>query len=282
MRIEVDPVHGEAPHHNLMASAVPLSADGDNRWEQGVTWEQLSCSGVFNFRQICNTTVQITGSATSGGQGTNDPYVYYMPYGCQVTTEEARVKQFIDERLAIGASKKLEEVFWADLTLRVSNVDGTGTSATTGILNQTYLTPVAVNPELALATASQALGKCTVGARGMIHATPYLVSRWGARNYLCMDDAGRLMTRSRGDIVVCGNGYSGAGPSGNASATPATGTTWVFVTPMVGVRWSEVRHVPGRAEAVDRATNLVRWTAEQTIGYQVDGCCSFALLVDVT
>ena len=185
--------------------------------------------------------------------------------------------------LEIGTSKGLEADFWADMVNTIPNADGTSASATSGILNATFATPVAVTPEVALMAASQALGNCGVGAKGMIHAVPYLAEAWTQHSRLCEDDKGRLVTKSRGDVVVVGNGYLGTGPAGNGKATPDSGTAWMFVTPMVGVRASAVKHQSTDLSViVNRSTNVVKWMAEQTAGYQVDtACCVFAILVDL-
>lgn len=284
MRIEVDPISGDAPLHSLMSTAIPLQGDPDSRWQDGVTWNEQMCAGVLTFRQMCDQTTVLTGTAEPAGVGTNDPNTFYMPYDCAVDAKhQEQVRQMVEVRLALGASKALEEVFWTDLAALNLNVDGTDEDATSGILNPTFASPTAVSPEVALMTMSQALANCSVGARGMIHAVPYLVEAWSQQQMLCQDEKGRLVTRSRGDFVVCGSGYTGVGPVGNAEATPTAGEVWTYATPMVGVRWSEISHQSRDLSViVDRTTNTVRWMAEQTIGYQVDtDCCVFALLVDL-
>lgn len=282
MRIEVEPIPGEPPLHNLLASAVHLTGDPDNRWYDGITWEEQSCAEVYTFRQICNQTAAVTGNDGAGGIGTSDADTYYLPYVCEATgTDQAKVRKRNEDRLSIGAIKKFEAKFWADSQAAIPNNDGR--SDTSGVLNASFTTPVAVSPEVGLLALTQALANCSVGARGMIHAVPYLVETWTLRNYLCMDDAGRLVTRTRGDIVVAGSGYTGAGPIGSSKQTPDDGTSWAFATPMVGVRWSGIEHdSTSMSVIVDRSTNLVRWNAKQTIVAQVDrACCNYAVLVDV-
>lgn len=282
MKIEVEAIGPKAPKHNLLDSALDLPEPGD-RWEAGITWEQVGCRQAVSYQQACDQETDLSGATgTSGGTAEHTPTTYYLPYECYVTgfpTEES--KQRVDDLLAVAAIKGVEETFWIGLTADTPNVTGYGADATGGVINDAVTNPTALSVEEALARLGQALAWCGSGAQGMIHATPYLVNLWTQRRYICEDENGLLRTQ-RGDIVVSGSGYLGTGPEGNTDATPDAGTQWAYATSMVGIYKSDIRHQStALAEVINRSDNTVRWIAEQTIGYQKDECCSFAVLVDI-
>lgn len=288
LRIEVDPIFGEAPLHNLVASAVDLSGDRKDRWEMGITWQASQCLEAIPFRQICDTEVALTGVGDPGLVDVYDPNEYYLPYDCGTRGSNERggddeLKEQVRRGLEVAAIKAFETDFWVILQNNTPIASGQDADATGGVLNPDPLgdaTPV--SPEVALLQLSQARANCGTGARGMIHAPPYLVEAWAARGYLREnEDNGRLVTRSRGDVVVAGSGYTGQGPTGHPAETPPSGNTWAYTSPMVGVIRSKIIFVPSeRADAVDYAANVIRWMARQTIAAQVDSCCTFASLVD--
>jgi hypothetical protein len=97
----------------------------------------------------------------------------------------------------------------------------------------------------------------------------------------CQDEDCRLLTRSRGDVVVSGAGYDPL--IGPFAAVPPIASTeaWVYATGMVDVRLGEPMLYPDTmAEALDRATNTVTYRGERTAAVNPDGCCMFAVLVD--
>lgn len=285
MRIEVEALHGEAPLHNLIASSVELPTGGDDRWQSGYTWFQEGCVQALSFRQVCDQETDMSETPVNAGNASSDPMTYYLPFECVATGPlQDSQRSAVERRLAVAGIKAFEAEFWAGLVADTPNTTGSSSTGTSGILNPSPTTdPEPVSPEVALLSLTQALANCGAGAIGMIHAVPYLVETWTARNYLSEDSQGRLRTRARGDIVVSGSGYTGDGPDGNPLAEPTSGTVWAYATPIVGYRRSEIRMATTDAsEIVDRTTNIVRWVAEQDIGYQVDvDCCRYAILADV-
>lgn len=215
------------------------------------------------------------------------PYVVEVPYTCsswgyQENDYEGRALR----QLEAGLGKAIEREFWTgernpanpNLTFWTPNDDD-------HILNPGgAAAPVAVNVALGLALLEQALASCATGSQGMIHAAPVVVERM-AQWYLVDNDdhfGGLILgTRSRGDIVVCGNGYPRTGPFG--SPFPADDEAWVFATGMVDVRLGEPMIYPETfAHAFDRATNTVTYRGEQVAAATHDACCTFAVLVNFT
>ena len=215
------------------------------------------------------------------------PFVVEVPYTCSSWGYEAndyRGKAL--RQLAAGTGKAVEREFWTG-ELNVANINLRWWTPAANIVNPGgWAAPVAVNVALGLALLEQALAGCATGSRGMIHAPAVVVERMG-QWYLIDDDPGcdedecRLLTRSRGDVVVSGAGYDPL--VGPFAAVPPIGATeaWVYATGMVDVRLGEPMIYPETmAEALDRATNTVTYRGERTAAVNPDGCCMFAVLVD--
>jgi hypothetical protein len=215
------------------------------------------------------------------------PYVVEVPYTCstwgfQVNDYEGRARR----QLEAGLSKAIEREFWTgeknpanmNLTFWTPNDDA-------HVLNPGgALAPTAVTPDTALVLLEAALASCATGSAGMLHATTATAERWASLYFIDADEEGSdrlLRTRSREDIVIVGAGYTGTGPFGQPA--PAVGTAWAFATGMVDVRLGEPMIYPETlSEALDRATNTVTFRGEQVAATNWDGCCSFAVLVDLS
>jgi hypothetical protein len=215
------------------------------------------------------------------------PFVVEVPYTCSTwgfleNDYEGRALR----QLEAGLSKAIEREFWTgeknpanmNLTFWTPNDDA-------HVLNPGgAASPTAVDPATALVLLEAALGDCYGGTAGMLHAPTAVAERWAAFYFIDADEEFEdrmLRTRSREDIVVVGAGYPGTGPFGQPD--PAPGTQWAFATGMVDVRLGEPMIYPETfAEALDRATNTVTFRGEQVAAANWDGCCSFAVLVDLS
>jgi len=210
------------------------------------------------------------------------PFIIEVPYTCssfgfQAADYEAKALRQID----VAKGKALEYEFWTgqkdpdnlNLVYGTPNDDD-------HILNPGgAAAPVAVSPGLALVLLSQALANCGTGSQGMIHATTGLAERWGQLSMYNEDQVGLLLT-SRCDIIVSGSGYPGTGPNGQPP--PGPHEVWVYATGMVAIRMGAPMLIPETfSEAFDRHTNTVTYRGEITASAVHDGCCSFAVLVDI-
>ncbi len=216
------------------------------------------------------------------------PFVVEVPYTCSswgYEVNDYRGKAL--RQLAAGTGKAVEREFWTG-ELNVANINLRWWTPAANIVNPGgWAAPVAVNVALGLALLEQALASCATGSRGMLHAPPVVVQRM-AQWYLIDDDSGcdndedcRLLTRSRGDIVVAGAGYDPLVGPFAAVPAPAATEAWVYATGMVDVRLGEPMIYPETiAEALDRATNTITYRGERTAAVNPDGCCMFAVLVD--
>lgn len=210
------------------------------------------------------------------------PFIIEVPYTCssfgfQAADYEAKALRQIDA----AKGKALEYEFWTGQKdpNNLNLVHGTPNDDDHVLNPGGAAAPVAVSPGLALVLLSQALANCGTGARGMIHATAGLVERWCQLSMHDMDVDGHLVT-CRCDLIVNGAGYPGTGPFGQPP--PGPNEAWAYATGMVAVRLGATMLIPETfAEAFDRRTNTVTYRGEVTASAAHDGCCSFAVLVDI-
>lgn len=129
----------------------------------------------------------------------------------------------------------------------------------------------------ALARLEGALAACLHGQRGMIHATPELVSQWDAGGALRVE--GSTVLTVLDTIVVAGSGYSGNDPDG----TPATaGTTWAYGTPLIYGLQGSVRPVGDQPQSTDRAQNTITRIVERPNALVFATCCVLAVHASLT
>lgn len=147
-------------------------------------------------------------------------------------------------------------------------------TATGGLVQPTAAT-------VALACLEQALGDCAHGARGMIHCTRQLATHWQALNLLRRE--GQLLLTALDTFVVADAGYDGSGVNDAGEIVAAEdGSQWAYATTPVIVQLGEVALVPdGVASALDRSVNTEEWRAERLAAAEWDGCCHFAVSVDI-
>ena len=300
----------EAPLHGLLDTAyeIDISAVSESdreKWESAISFfpNPVSCHPVTPWVPGCDDPQD-----KSEG-GVNTPFSEFrtivLTYStvCHVVPGDldANVDAAMDA-LRVGSGQAIESVLWGPHTGGILDdlygdggnfslsgstplVTGYDAGSCNGILNQNALgsNAVAHTPKQALLALTQALGNCAIGARGFIHAPVYLAEDWAGQDLAKPSDpkdpASKLITNVRGDYVVGGSGYSGAGPVGHPLATPAEGHAWAYATGPVGVLLGE----PTAKEAtlIDHRTNLHRIIVERPAAIAANSLCIFAVYVDV-
>jgi hypothetical protein len=224
---------------------------------------------------------------TSGG-GTpqsNLPVVQYVPFLIQVedfcSTFGWEARDFTGRALRLldnATPNAIEREFWSGafaqnaltgpmagcnpfLTQSVTAANGgTGVGAT----DLTPATPPSITRGIQI--LEDYLANSGFGGQGMLHVTPQTTP-----TLLGAHRVGALLLSVLDNIIVPGSGYpnTGAtGPIGNANATPAAGTAWIFCSDLVSVRLDEPNIYPTTiAEATDRGVfgqpNQVRIRAQR-------------------
>lgn len=291
----VDPLAREAPLHGLTSAATVINlGDADRRAEAGITWRRPHCDAEPSWwSPECDAAQPNKAPLPRPGEPPQQaPVVLFLGVTCDtvglgVNEDDQALTRGL---LEAGTSKAIESAVWGVDTpgamqlhqnqSLVYSFASPGNAAPSG---DRILTDAGdpMPRKNALAALGAALAGCGAGSRGIIHAPAMLGELWAQE--LLTEDGPRLRTKGRGDWVVVGSGYPGTGPVGAAAADPPAGSTWAFASGPVTVRLGPVEDVgPDRASVINRSTNDITWFAERTATWQMDACCVFAALVDLT
>jgi len=306
----VEPIEATPPLHGLLDTAREARDPAGTRWEMGFTFAPWACSngGVWvPCQDRVDEGLGLGGSGSGSGEQTKDsgeagdliefvPFVVWDERTCNTLGfRTIDYKGQAVRRLEASQHKQVEYEFWTGAQMNqaeladgspVANMSLTNSVSLDQIVNPgTAQNPTPVSLKTSLRLLAQALANCAQGSRGMIHATPYVAEAWADEGYI-KEEGGRLMTMTRGNLVVDGGGYPGTGPS-VLTVDPAVADSdlvWVYATGMVEWRLSEIMTVPDEneiREALDRRINKIEYRAERFAAAVWDDCCTFAVLVDV-
>jgi hypothetical protein len=299
----------EAPLHGLIDTAYTpelsdLPEELRGRWEAGISFfpNPLTCDPVTPWLPWTDDPADkpVPGSAAEAGIYHTYQLIYTTHCNAAPGAIDGNIAAALDA-LEVGTGQAVEAVFWgptgplADLfypddhnfSLSGSTplVTGYDAGSCTGIVNQNALAGniVAFTPKQALLALTQQLGNCAIGARGFLHAPPYVAEDWASESLVRLSDkddvTSPLITNVRGDYVVGGSGYSGIGPAGHVRETPADGHAWVYATGPVGVLLSEP--TVQETTLIDHSNNLHKIIVERTVAIAASRTCLFAAYVDV-
>lgn len=303
--------------HGLLSTASEAVDPAGTRWFPGFEFAPRFC-GDGGMWVPCADNVPRNLNPDQYGSGSGDveqtkdavdasDFVRFIPYvvwdqftcttrGFQVTDYKGTARASIE----LTQDKQIESELWTGQVMAaagndalgdpIENMSLMGSTPEDGVLNPGgAAAPSSVSPAVALALLQQGIANCGPGTRGMIHATPYLADLWGQTGAI-KDISGKLMTTTRGTLVVSGAGYTGEGPVSSPHVL-ADSEVWAYATGMVEWRMSDIFLVPltpdGRAganniaEAIDRSTNKVTFRAERFAAAVWNECCTVAVLVDL-
>ena len=265
--VTIDDLRPEPPPHSLVNTPGVLQDTGDARWLNGVSvypyppivpglWDPCS-AGTFRTKDE-GEDISIPVFAS---------FVIVLPITCSAMSIGD------PEDFANRAEIAMEAVESFAIEEQLSQGTGIITNPYLADANANVLAAgAAVAPAAALSYLEDAIG--ATGKRGMIHATPSVVSQWFDQNR----SVGPLIT-ANGNTVVSGGGYIGADAVGEASA--AAGQSWVYATGLVEVYRAPVV-VPDISEVLDRSNNDVTFRAERYALVVWDTQLQAAILVDWT
>lgn len=244
----------------------------ESRWELGFEFERESCGDAETFDPCA------PGSFTPER---NTAQIEYEPFG--VRAGESCSAFGFSQRDYEGRARRLLE---ACESKQIANEFWTGDLATERAWPNRFLAdtdsdvvtdgPTAVID--VLACLEQGLAECACGTRGMIHATPQLVTHWAALGNSVLRREGGLLLTIHDTIVVTDAGYDGSGPSGQAAGA----SQWAYATGLVTVRRSPIIITPGDiSQALTRTVNTIEYTAQRLAAVTWDGCCHLAAQADL-
>lgn len=278
------PIAGVLPEPSkfgLLNSKTLITAKSE-RWDSGIAVEPFVCNVNSRIIDICNSSLSV--SSTEAGSD----LVRYLPYAIQ-TEYTCSTFGFKSNDYALKAelamevcqNKAAEHEFWTgDLAQQDVSLDSEGLPNPNRYLASTdavNVTPSGspVKPAYGLALLEQALANCGCGARGFIHTTRGVAS---VLSSLQVEDD--TLTTKLGTYVIAGTGYDGSGPNGTV---PGGTQTWMYATGPVSAHLGEITTTPTTlSEATNSSINEVTYTAERIAAVTWDGCCHFAVLVDLS
>lgn len=253
----------------LLTQAPDLVAVQGQRLEGGAKFLPYGCdsSGTFD---PCDPTIDSPPDNQDAVEA--DPFFVYTQFKC--STFGMSEEEFLDRarRELEACQSKQAEAEFANGTLAIAQ-----DWPNQFLLKESsdVLTSGADTPTNALACLEQGLAECSCSGRGMIHATPQVVTLWKALNLI--ERVGQTLVTINDNIVVPGAGYTGDGPYSDAAA----GSVWAYATGIVHKHLGPVETIPGSlAEAATRNTNLVEVRAQRPVVLAFDPCCHLAVEIN--
>ena len=253
------------------------------RWIDGFQFYPDDCDGghIVDPCQL-GSNADTADTASSSIVGPIQPYIIEATDKCSTfgAPHDYRLARARRKILAVQ-SKVLEAEFWSG-----TKAQSQAWSNNQYLANPTGLTILGSGAAYgiidSLAALEQAISDGSAWQRGVIHATPRLVTHWIAEHLVraVPNPPGTLMTEL-GTIVIAGSGYPGTGPDSHINLAHLN---WAYATPMVDVRLGEVtfNQTDEDAIAVDRSTNDRTIRASRFAAATFAPCFRAAALVDMT
>ena len=255
----VDPIARTALPFGLFSVVTPRPA-GDQRWENGVTWEPLACGPASGIGEPdCDPETPTVGLPkafpVSGGADDATAFTIYGSYECSPighTLDYAQ--QRATEHLIAREEARAEQAVWTGDLGNTPNFSTAGTQV-----------GGAHDPKLAVAIAEQYIA-ANYGSLGVIHMPRLLASVLLTEGTL--EARGTRLFTKMGTPVVAGAGYPLTHPDGET-----TGENWIVVTPALMTYRSEVFTATNRAgDLLDRQQNNLYGVAERRYLVAWDEC----------
>lgn len=268
----VEPIARTPLPYGLFSAVTPRTA-GTNRWENGVTWEALTCDPAGGIGDpTCTPTdpsqTEATGlpKALVAGEnlGEASRFTTYGSYTCGAAGHSIEYAQErATEHLVAREEARVEQALW---TGDLDNTPdfSTAVTATTG----------PQDPCTAVAVAENVIAE-TYGSLGVLH-----VSRGGAQILLCEDALvvrGQRLFTKMGTPVIAGAGYPNTHPDGATE-----GGFWIVSTPALMLYRSEIFYPSSRTgDLLNRGLNNINAVAERDYVVGWDPCGVFAYETNV-
>lgn len=251
------------------------TVDNEPHWVGGFYYESLACSTELNILDVCggqdpiNVVTPNRDFLTQFYQPfTLEAIDFCSTFGYKQHDVEARALAALEA----GTQKGLEYEFWTGTAAQANAyVDNRYLASTSSVdVTPTPGTPVKIRYGLAM--LERALAGCALGTKGTIHMTHDVASAMNSKV------VGDHLESPVGNYIVAGSGYTGSGPDGTM---PTTGQ-WMYATGNVTVRIGDSQILGDKmSQQVDRSVNTWEVHAERPAAVTWDGCCAFAVLVDL-
>lgn len=247
------------------------------RWEGGVGYESLTCSGGYQTWDPCSDTPDYDVPRVPPKQVFGPVFGLTADNPCPSTLNGASRKEAADQAAALLQMRTPylveQELKWGVQSSRHLPEGRWLTHPDTVILPAGE--PDGVCAATAMALLEDAYAYCS-GQLGMLHMTRGTASQL---QNLTVDDG--VLFSNVGTPIIAGTGYSSC-PDGPAFGDDSC-ATWMFISGPVQLWLSDITVYPGDlGQAVTIATNDINFRAERLAAITFDGCCVFAVKVDLT
>lgn len=262
-----------------LLNKVTLASDAD-RWESGVSYQSLDCAAKIDLWGMCDPDE----TNVIDGTGKNQ-IIYAPPVGITVTHTctstfgadfRAEANKQVLNLLEASTQKALEfELKWGPVgsASNAANPDSPQARWLTD-QNTVVVDSSGVSPKAAAAMLEDAYAACGYGGYGVLHVTRGTATSLGSS----IDENTDILYTPTGTMVIAGAGYSTPDPA----ASGAWDGTWAFITGATQVWLGDPTVYPETLEtAVNVATNDIFFKAERLAAAAYDGCCVFAVKVDL-
>jgi hypothetical protein len=270
------------------AADVINHGEGDEHWLSGFDYETESCNFEATLHDMCQPGVGekiFERDADIPNFFEAEPFSIEAidrcsTFGFASVDRRARVLR----QLELVTPKAVERELWSGAFASTLNaaVAGDNKNRFLASTDAEDLTPGggAVPVKVGLALLEGAMGDCGPGVEGVIHLTRRAASMASASGaYRQVPEDPKRLETMLGTTVSAGSGYPGAGP-GNVAA--AANTAWMYATGPVTVHLGPKQLINAKsAQAVDIHVNDLIYQAERPASVVWDGCCHFAVLVDL-
>lgn len=269
-----------APYGLFSVADVTEHGSRDEHWIGGFSAESEACAFHASLVDVCGDVTPVSVFDTSDGKRWIDVEPFgivaqdqCLTPGLSVIDRRARVLRQLD-LITPGA---VETELWSGLFHRTD--DGAETGMYLASTAATTITATAQKAKVGLALLEQNLATCSSGFQATIHMTPLVATMIGTD---LKHENGQLTTTT-GSLVAVGSGYDGRGPGDDTAPAASATTHWMYATGPVFVHLGTDELVTANdAQSVDVTTNIATWVAEKPAIAYWDGCCHFAVKVDVT
>lgn len=282
----------------LWNSAVHITPD-DPHWEGGFAWMPDCCGEAHCWNPCTGCGEERDPKQISPPRELAEcqPFEVYVRECCSsFSGDPEMIRERVVRKLQQSQGMAVETAFACGSCDGEPPEDPT-TGCYLAMEGSEILTDCAVSATDALHSLVQSLCYCSTG-RGMIHAPPYVVSKWcqaGLVETIWIDYAQEgwfpedtfgprriLVEKICGNVIVPGCGYGSCGPPGEPTQEDAACAMWVYATSMVCILSSDIRVIPDTpSEALDRKTNTYIYEAVRTVAPIFAPCDGHsAILVD--
>jgi hypothetical protein len=248
-------------------SVLSPQGQGDGKWFNGVSWEQLGCGPVSGIGgAICGPdgTEAETGLPKNFGDepglGEASAFTVYGSWKCSPIGHSLEYgRQRATARLLVGEQERVERALWTGDLDNTPNLQDDAEDINTG---------GAVDVVLAIGLLEDYIAT-RYGSLGVLHMTRAAAISGLAALALQWD--GNRLTTALGTPVVAGGGYPGTAP--DTGAAPSAGQSWVYASPALFGYKSDIFYPSSRpGDTLDRGTNDFYAVAERNYLLAYDDC----------